>query len=170
MFKIKQLLTSLTLLFLLVFSFSAAQASTEKHQFQISADLGMITGSNGLDTSFDFAIEPEFFIMDKLSVSFRFDVTTGEFDSVHLGGRVRYYFDIPDHEKWSVYVGAGAGFIINTNSGGDNFGDIALPVVGFQYDLTDHIKIGSDFSFDILFGDDTAIAARIMPIQFRWAF
>ena len=168
--KFKQILTALTFLFLTIFATSVAQANTEKHQFQVSADLGMITGSDGLDTSFDFALEPEFFILDKLSVSFRFDATAGELDSVQLGGRVRYYFDIPNHDRWNVYVGAGAGIVINTNDGGSNFGDIALPVVGIQYDLTDNIKLGSDFSFDILFGNDSAIAARIMPIQFRWAF
>ncbi|MBF0493409.1 MAG: outer membrane beta-barrel protein [Deltaproteobacteria bacterium] len=168
--KIKQLITSSTFLITLLLALGSAQASTENHQLQISTDLGMISGSEGLGTSFDFAIEPEFFVMDKLSLSFRFDVTAGDLDSIYLGGRVRYYFDIPNHEKWNVYVGVGGGVVMSTNSGGNNFGDIAIPVVGIQYDLTDHIKLGSDFSFDILLGDNTAIAARIMPIQFRWAF
>lgn len=168
--KFKQLLTILSISSCIILASPKLQASTESRQLQVSADLGMMAGSDNVDTSFDFALEPEFFIFDKLSASFRFDVTAGDLDSVHLGSRIRYYFDVPDHDKWSVYVGAGAGFIINLDNGGHHYGDIALPVVGFQYDLTDNIKIGSDFSFDILIGDDSAIAARIMPIQFRWAF
>ena len=164
----RQLRFSLVSLFILFLS-SSLYANTQKHTLQVSGDLGMFVASDGLDASFDFAIEPEFFIIDNLSASFRFDVTAGDLDSVTLAGRVRYYLDIPNHEKWSVYFGAGVGVLINLD--GPNFADHSLPVVGFQYDFSDHIKIGSDFSFDILLnGDSTAIGARIMPVQFRWAF
>lgn len=148
---------------------ATAQASTERHQFQLGMGPGVFVGTNHLDASFDFDVEPEYFVTDNISASFRFDITAGGLDSVHLGGRFRYYFDLKNHPRWNIYVGAGAGGIIGFNGGG--FGDFAIPVFGFQYDLTDHIKIGSDVSFDIVFnGDRAAFATRLMPIQFKWAF
>lgn len=146
-----------------------ANAGTEKHQFQLDMGPGVFVGTDHLDASFDFNIEPEYFITEHVSASFRFDITAGGLDAAHLSARVRYYFDLPHHNKWNIYLGAGAGGIIGFNGGG--YGDFALPVFGFQYDLTDHIKIGSDVSFDIIFnGDNAAFAARLMPIQFKWAF
>lgn len=155
---------SLTLL-----SLSPAFASTQKHSLQLGSGVGLFVGSEGFDASFDFDLEPEFFVTDHASLSFRFDLTVGGFDSAHLGSRFRYYFDIPNHERFSLYIGAGGGVIVNFH--GSNFGDIAVPVFGFQYDLTDHIRLGSDVSFDIVFnGSNAAFATRLMPIQFKWAF
>lgn len=148
---------------------SQAQASTESHQFQLTVGPGIFVGSKGLDPSFDFNVEPEYFFTNHMSASFRFDITAGGIDSVHLGGRFRYYFDLPNHSRWNLYVGAGAGGIINLDGGG--YGDFAIPVFGYQYDLTKHIKFGSDISFDIIFNKhEAAFATRLMPIQFKWAF
>ncbi len=146
-----------------------ANAATEKHQFQLDMGPGVFVGTDHLDASFDFNLETEYFITQHISASFRFDVTAGGLDAAHLSARFRYYFDIPNHTKWNIYLGAGAGGIIGFHGGG--LGDFALPVFGFQYDLTDHIKIGSDVSFDIVFNDNNAaFAARLMPLQFKWAF
>jgi hypothetical protein len=149
-----------------------AQASTEKHQFQLGTGVGVFVGTDGLDASFDIDIEPEYFLTQHVSISGRFDGTVGGVDSVHFSGRFRYYFNFPNHNRFSIYVGAGAGFIVAFNGPGTTgFGDFAIPVFGFQYDLTKHIKLGSDISFDIVFnGDGAEFATRLMPIQFRWAF
>lgn len=148
---------------------SHVKASTESHQFQLTVGPGIFVGSKGLDPSFDFNVEPEYFFTNHMSASFRFDVTAGGINSVHLGGRFRYYFDLPNHSRWNLYVGAGIGGIINLDGGG--YGDFAIPVFGYQYDLTKHIKFGSDISFDIVFNKhEAAFAARLMPIQFKWAF
>jgi hypothetical protein len=61
------------------------------------------------------------------------------------------------------------GFVINFN--GADFGDAAIPVFGWQYDLTEHLKIGSDISFDILFnGDNAEFGTRLMPAVLKYAF
>ncbi len=151
------------------FFFSSAQASTSRHQFQLGTGVGVLFGSGALDPSFDFDLEPEFFLTDHMSVSFRFDATVGGLDSVFFGGRFRYYLTFVDHSKWSVYFGAGAGGMIRFD--GDDLGDIAIPALGFQYDLTDHVKIGSDVSLDLIFGgDDFDVGMRLMPLQLKWAF
>ncbi len=150
-------------------TFSDAQASTESHQFQLTVGPGIFVGSKEIDPSFDFNVEPEYFFTKNMSASFRFDVTAGGIDSIHLGGRFRYYFDLPNHSRWNLYIGAGAGGIINFDGGG--YGDFAIPVFGYQYDLTKHIKFGSEISFDIVFNkQEAAFATRLMPIQFKWAF
>jgi len=151
---------------------SLSQADTHKHQFQLGAGVGLFVGSDNLDAAFDIDLEPEYFITEHISLSGRFDGTVGGTDSVHFGARFRYYFDIPNHERWNLYAGAGAGFMIAFNPGNDStFGDFAIPVFGFQYDLTKHIKLGSDVSFDIIFDShNAAFATRLMAIQFKWAF
>jgi hypothetical protein len=62
-------------------------------------------------------------------------------------------------------MGGGVGFH------GGGFGDAAIPVFGWQYDLTPHLKIGSDVSFDIIFtSNNAAFAARLMPAVIKYAF
>lgn len=173
MHRIRLTYLSLVIVFALtLFIPLSSQANTEKGQFQLGAGLGLFVGSDNLDAAFDIDIEPEYFITEHVSLSGRFDGTVGGTDSVGFGARFRYYFDIPNHERWNVFVGAGAGFVIAFNPGNDStYGDIAIPVFGFQYDITKHIKLGSDVSFNILFnGNDAAFATRLMPLQFKWAF
>jgi len=159
----------LSLCALMLASSSPARASTQDGQFQLGTGVGVFVGSDGLDASFDFDIEPEYFVTQHVSISGRFDITAGGVDSVHFGARARYYLTFANHSKWSIYFGGGAGVIIDFD--GNAAGDIAVPVFGFQYDLTDHIKLGSDVSFDIVFdGDDAAFATRLMPVQFKWVF
>ncbi|MFO1520138.1 MAG: hypothetical protein U1F57_10825 [bacterium] len=159
--------------FVLCFTFlasSPSQASTSRHQFQLGTGFGVFVGTKGLDPSFDIDLEPEYFLTDHISLSFRFDGTVGGVDSVHFGGRFRYYLTFAQHPRFSIYFGAGAGGGVVFDGGG-GFGDIAIPVFGFQYDLTKHIKLGSDVSFDIVFNsNDVAFATRLMPVQFKWAF
>jgi hypothetical protein len=148
-----------------------SQASTEKHQFQLGTGVGVFVGTKGLDAAFDIDIEPEYFVTQHVSISGRFDGTVGGTDSVHFGGRFRYYFNFPSHPRFSLYVGAGIGAMVAFNNGSHAFGDVAIPVFGFQYDLAKHVKLGSDVSFDIVFnGDTAAFATRLMPVQFKWAF
>lgn len=144
-------------------------ADTRARQFQLQGGFGLFTGTDGLGVSFDMSLEPEFFFTEHTSLSLRLDGTVADVDSFGVGSRFRYYFDIPSAPRFNIFVGAGIGFV--AQFGGPDFGDAALPVFGFQYDLTDHFKIGSDFSFDILFnGNNTAFATRLLPVVLKWAF
>jgi hypothetical protein len=154
---------------LLTLCSTRVHASTESRQFQLNGGFGVFTGSEGLGAAFDWSLEPEFFFTKHNSLSFRFDLTVGGTDSAHLGARYRYYFDIPSAPKFNIFVGLGFGGIIGFHGGG--LGDAAIPVFGFQYDLMKHFKLGSDFSFDIVFnGNNAAFAARLMPLVLKWAF
>lgn len=151
----------------LTLAYPAAQASTRSRQFQLNGGVGVFVGTEGLDAAFDFSLEPEFFFTEHNTLSFRFDITAGALDAAHLGARWRYYFNIT--QKIDIFVGLGIGGIINFNGGG--FGDAALPVFGWQYDLGEHLKIGSDMSFDIIWNNNNvAFAARLMPAVLKWAF
>jgi hypothetical protein len=148
---------------------STVHANTDARQLQLNGGLGVFVGTEGLDASFDFSIEPEYFITEHNSVSFRFDVTVGSLDSVQFSARYRYYFDIPRHPKINIFVGAGFGG--GTSFGGRGFGDFAIPVFGWQYDVTHHFKVGSDVSFDIFFtSNNAAFATRLMPVVLKYAF
>jgi len=148
---------------------SRADAATQARQFQLNGGFGLFVATDGLGPSFDFSLEPEFFFTEHATLSFRFDLTVGDVDSAHLGGRFRWYFDIPGHDKVNLYVGAGIGGVINFN--GSNFGDAQLPVFGWQYDLTPHFKLGSEISFDILFnGNFVGFGTRLMPVVLKYAF
>jgi hypothetical protein len=148
---------------------NAAWANTESHQFQFNGGLGVFVGTEGIDASFDISLEPEYFITEHNSISFRMDFTVGGFDAFHASGRWRYYFDIPKHERINIFVGLGMGGGVGFHGGG--FGDAAIPVFGWQYDLTPHLKIGSDVSFDIIFtSNNAAFAARLMPAVIKYAF
>ncbi|GEM_PF-3429876 len=155
-----------------IFIAKPSYADTQKHQFQLGTGVGVFVGTDNLDASFDIDVEPEFFLTKHLSLSGRFDGMIGGTDGVHFGSRLRYYFNIPNHSRFSIYVGGGAGFMLAfDNNDTHAFGDFAVPVFGFQYDLSEHVKIGSDISFDIIFnGDDAAFATRIQVVQFKWAF
>src|SRR5437868_5430445 len=151
--KLKQFTFSLFFASLLCFgTASTAHASTTARQFQLNGGLGVFAGTDGVDANFDFSLEPEFFFTEHNALSFRFDITAGHITTFQLGGRWRYYFDIPKHEKVNLYVGLGIGGVINVD--GANFGDAAIPVFGWQYDLGQHFKIGSDVSFDITFNSN----------------
>ena len=146
----------------------SAWASTQSHQFQFNGSLGVFVGTEGLDASFDIGLEPEYFITEHNSLALRMDFTVGGFDAFHIAGRWRYYFDLPN-DKINIFVGLGFGGGVGFNGGG--FGDAAIPVFGWQYDLGQHFKIGSDVSFDIIFnGNNAAFAARLMPVVVKWAF
>ena len=148
-------------------SFGSAHAETQARQFVLNAGTGVFVGTDGLDAAFDFSLEPEYFFSEHTSLSFRFDITAGGTDSVHFGARFRYYFNITP--KVDIFVGAGAGG--GTDFDGNGFGDIAIPVFGWQYGLGEHAKLGSDVSFDIVFdSNDVAFATRLMPLVFKWAF
>ena len=148
-------------------SITAAHAETQARQFVLNAGAGVFVGTDGLDAAFDFSLEPEFFFTEHTSLAFRFDITAGGTDSVHFGGRFRYYFNITP--KVDIYVGAGAGG--GTDFDGNGFGDIAIPVFGWQYSLGEHFKLGSDVSFDLIFNsNDVAFATRLMPLVAKWAF
>jgi hypothetical protein len=135
----------------------------------LNGGVGVFVGTEGLGASFDFSLEPEYFFTEHNSLAFRFDITVGDTDAIHLSGRWRYYFEL-GNPRINIFVGAGMGGAINIDDGG-NFGDVALPVFGWQYDLGDHLKIGSDVSFDIVFDDDdVAFASRLMPLVLKWAF
>jgi hypothetical protein len=159
-------------IFILLFNFfhsPVVEANTNAHQFQLNGGFGVLAGSNGLGASFDFGVEPEYFITEHNSLAFRFDLTAGGLDSADFALRYRYYFDIPSAPRFNIFLGLGFGGIVNFNGGG--LGDAAIPVFGFQYDLMKHFKIGSDFSFDIVFNsNNTAFAARLMPVVLKWAF
>ena len=145
-----------------------AQASTKAHQFQFNGGLGVFVGTEGLDASFDISLEPEYFVTEHNSISLRMDFTIGGFDAFHIAGRWRYYFDLPN-DKINIFVGLGMGGGAGFHGGG--FGDAAVPVFGWQYDLTPHLKIGSDVSFDIIFtSNNAAFAARLMPVVLKYAF
>jgi len=148
---------------------SSARASTTARQFQLDGGLGVFVGNKGVDANFDFSLEPEYFFTEHNTLSFRFDITAGHITTFQLGGRWRYYFDIPKHEKVNLYVGLGIGGVINVD--GANFVDAALPVFGWQYDLGQHLKIGSDVSLDITFNShNVGFASRLMPVVLKWAF
>ncbi len=145
-----------------------SQASTQARQFQLNGGAGLFLGTDGLGTSFDVSLEPEFFFTEHNTLSVRMDFTVGETDSFHIGGRWRYYFDLPS-PKVNLYVGLGIGGLINFH--GSNFGEAALPVFGWQYDIGEHFKVGSEVSLNILFnGSNMAFASRLMPIVVKWAF
>jgi len=144
-----------------------ARADTSARQIVLNFPLGVAVGSEGLGASFDIGLEPEFFFTKHTSLSFRFEGTVGDTDTIHVGTRFRYYFNVAS--RVDVYVGAGIGFVANFD--GADFGDAALPVFGWQYDLTHHLKIGSDISFDIVFnGNNVAFLSRLMPVVLKWAF
>ncbi len=164
----KLLKISLPALLLVLGCVTSAQASTQSRQFQLNGGVGVFVGTEGLGAAFDFSLEPEFFFTEHNTLSVRMDFTAGNTDSFHIGARWRYYFDLPS-EKINLFVGVGIGGVVNFNGG--NFGDAALPVFGWQYDLGQHLKIGSDISFDIIFnGNNVAFAARLMPVVLKWAF
>jgi hypothetical protein len=168
-FSWRKTLFSLSALWILAAAPATVRAATEARQFQLSGGFGVFVGTGGLDAAFDFSLEPEYFFTEHVSLSFRFDITAGGTDSAQLGARFRYYFDIPKHSRINIYIGAGMGFVINFN--GADFGDAAIPVFGWQYDLTEHLKIGSDISFDILFnGDNAEFGTRLMPAVLKYAF
>jgi len=171
MFKyIYRLSWQLVLAALIFVSFSTTtHASTQARQFVFNGGLGVFVGTEGLDASFDISLEPEYFFTEHTSLSFRFDITAGGTDSVHFGTRFRYYFDIPHHERINIFVGAGIGGGVTFDGAG--FGDVAIPVFGWQYDITKHFKIGSDVSFDLVFNSDNlAFATRLMPVVLKYAF
>jgi len=148
---------------------SSSHASTQGRQFQLDGGFGVFVGTDGVDANFDFSLEPEYFFTEHTSLAFRLDLTAGHITTMQLGGRFRYYFDIPNHDKVNLYIGAGIGGVINFDGG--DFGDAALPVFGWQYDLGQHFKIGSDVSFDITFNShNVGFAARLMPVVLKWAF
>ncbi|HKX12026.1 MAG TPA: outer membrane beta-barrel protein [bacterium] len=148
-------------------SMTAAHAETRGRQFVLNGGIGVFVGTDGLDAAFDFAIEPEYFFSEHTSLSFRFDITAGGTDSVHFGTRFRYYFNITP--KVDIFVGAGAGGGVDFD--GNGFGDIAIPVFGWQYGIGEHFKLGSDVSFDIIFdGDNAAFATRLLPVVLKYAF
>ncbi len=147
---------------------STAKAETSAHQFQVGGGLGVLFGTGPIDPSFDFAIEPEYFINRNLSASFRLDFTAGGLNSMGLGGRVRYYLTFTNHPAWSLSLGAGAGGVINFDGG--DFGTITLPSVGIQYDFNEHIKFGSEIASEIFFGSRSAYGVRFMPAQIKWVF
>jgi hypothetical protein len=152
---------------LLIFS-QPAWASTQSHQFVFNGGLGVFVGSEGIDASFDISLEPEYFITEHNSLALRMDFTVGGFDAFHIAGRWRYYFDLAN-EKINIFVGLGFGGGVGFNGGG--FGDAVIPVFGWQYDLGQHLKIGSDLTFDIIFNsNNAAFAARLMPVVVKWAF
>ena len=159
----------------MLFSLSEAKADTTARQFQLSGGLGvfLVGGdvANGKDAgaSFDLAVEPEFFFSEHTSLAFRFDLNIGNPDSANFEGRFRYYFDFANHPRINLYVGAGIGGLVNFD--GPNFGALVLPLVGWQYDLTEQFKIGSDLSPNILFnGDDVSFGVRLLPVVVKWAF
>lgn len=166
---LKKVLKRLGLVSLLLSLFSVpAQASTQSRQLQLNGGVGVFVGTEGLGASFDFSLEPEFFFTEHNSLSFRFDVTAGDTDAAHLSARWRYYFDLPN-PKINIFVGLGMGGAIGFHGGG--FGDVAIPVFGWQYDLGKHLKVGSDVSFDIIFNsNNVAFASRLMPAVLKWAF
>ncbi len=148
-------------------SITATHAETRGRQFVLNGGVGVFVGTDGLDAAFDVGIEPEFFFTEHTSLSFRFDITAGGTDSVHFGARFRYYFNITP--KVDIFVGAGAGG--GTDFDGNGFGDIAIPVFGWQYSFGPHFKLGSDVSFDIIFnGNNAAFATRLLPIVVKYAF
>lgn len=158
---------SLTGFVLLIMS-QPALASTNSHQFVFNGSIGVFVGTDGLGASFDFGLEPEYFITEHNSISLRMDFTVADFDAFHIQGRWRYYFDLPN-DKINIFVGLGLGGGVGFDGGG--FGDVAIPVFGWQYDLGEHLKVGSDVSFDIIFtGNNAAFAARLMPAVLKWAF
>lgn len=145
-----------------------AWADTREGQFQLNGGLGVFVGTEGLGASFDFSLEPEFFLTEHNAIALRMDFTAGKLDSFHIGGRWRYYFDLPN-DRVNLYVGLGMGGIVNFHGGG--FGDAAIPVFGWQYDLSPRFKIGSDVSFDMVFnGNNVAFASRLMPVVFKGTF
>lgn len=146
---------------------STAQAETKARQFVLSMPLGVAVGSEGLGASFDIGLEPEFFFTEHTSLSLRLEGTVGDTDTFHVGARFRYYFNITP--KVDLYLGAGMGFVANFD--GADFGDAAIPVFGWQYGLGEHLKLGSDVSFDIVFNENNvAFLARLMPLVVKWAF
>ncbi len=169
----RRLLTAGVFFLGLVFSLAGtaprAEAATNARQFQLNGGFGLFVATGGLDAAFDFSLEPEYFFTEHLTLSFRFDLTVGGTDSAHLGARFRYYFDLPGHSRANLYVGVGMGFVINFN--GPDFGDAAIPVFGWQYDLMEHFKIGSEVSLNILFnGNNVAFGTRLMPLVLKYAF
>jgi hypothetical protein len=164
--KFYKLLPIVALLFILQ-PVAASAGTTEARQIQLNGGLGVFVGTEGLGASFDFSLEPEFFITTHNSVSLRMDITAGDTDSFHVGSRWRYYFDIT--KNIDVFAGLGLGFVVNFNGG--DFGDAALPVFGWQYAFGEHFKVGSDVSFNIIFnGNNAAFAARLMPAVVKWTF
>ena len=146
---------------------ASAHADTQARQFVLNMPLGVAVGTEGLGASFDIGLEPEFFFSEHTSLSLRLEGTVGDTDTFHVGSRFRYYFDISP--KVNIFVGAGMGFVANFD--GADFGDAAIPVFGWQYDLGEHLKIGSDVSFDIVFNqNNVAFLTRLMPIVVKWAF
>lgn len=159
----------LFLLCLTSLSASSLRAETEKHQFQLGAGLGLAAISDGGGVSFDFDLEPEFFITKHVSVSGRLDLTVGNLDSLLFGARGKYYFSFENHPRFNLFAGMGLGYVANFD--GKNFGDFAPVIFGFQYDLTKHIKVGSEISLNIFFaGPGTAVGTRFLPAQLKWAF
>lgn len=146
-----------------------AFADTTARQFQLNLGGGLFWGNNGLGISGNISLEPEFFFTEHTSLALRLDHSIGQTDALHLGGRFRYYFDLPDHEKWNLYLGAGIGGMINY-SGGDG-AELEMIVVGAQYDVGEHFKLGSDVAMDLIFNSSrTRFATKIMPIVVKWAF
>lgn len=146
---------------------TSAHADTQARQFVLNMPLGVAVGTEGLGASFDIGLEPEFFFSEHTSLSLRLEGTVGDTDTFHVGSRFRYYFDITS--KVNIFVGAGMGFVANFD--GADFGDAAIPVFGWQYDLGEHLKIGSDVSFDIVFNqNNVAFLTRLMPVVVKWAF
>ncbi|MFO1464600.1 MAG: outer membrane beta-barrel protein [bacterium] len=166
--KISRLLSQTVLAAALLIGLApAAHADTQARQFVLNLPLGVAVGNEGLGASFDVGLEPEFFFTEHTSLGLRLEGTVGDTDTFHVGARFRYYFDIG--ERVNIFVGAGMGFVANFD--GADFGDAAIPVFGWQYDVTKHFKIGSDVSFDIVFNDNNvAFLSRLMPVVVKWAF
>lgn len=171
----KFLFTFSSLLLTMTLMASVAKADTSARQFQLSGGLGVffvggdVANGKGVGTSFDLSVEPEFFFSEHTSLAFRFDLDIGNPDSANFEGRFRYYFDFDSHPRFNLYVGAGIGGLINFD--GPNFGALVLPLVGWQYDVTEQFKIGSDLSPNILFnGDDMSFGLRLQPVVVKWAF
>ncbi|HCU25620.1 MAG TPA: hypothetical protein DF383_11445 [Deltaproteobacteria bacterium] len=163
---------------LLLSGVSLSHADTQARQFVLNTGFGLFinygdfAGTEGLNGAFDIALEPEYFFSEHTSLSFRFDATVGGIDSIHFGASFRYYFDIPNHPRNNLYLGAGfGGGVVFVDGDDTGFGDFAIPVFGWQYDIGEHFKIGSEISFNILFnGHDAAFATRLMPLVLKWAF
>lgn len=146
---------------------ASAHAETRARQFVLNMPLGVAVGTEGLGASFDIGLEPEFFFTEHTSLSLRLEGTVGDTDTFHVGSRFRYYFNITP--KVDIFVGAGMGFVANFD--GADFGDAAIPVFGWQYALGEHLKLGSDVSFDIVFNqNNVAFLTRLMPLVVKWAF
>lgn len=134
---------------------------------------GLYVGSKYVDAMMSIGLEGEYFFLDDLAATFRFQEATDfsfglpPHSILSFTAGAMYVFDIGNSGQWAAYLQAGLGGGLIGDSAG--FVDIALPGGGFWYEWYKDWFVGMDASLHILARNPTAVGFNITP-SIRYQF